>query len=133
MIDYNLTEAHKQTKQKMKPRRNISMGINIGITVSTNVSKERWNAVYEEALSLAQMLHLADCKEKVIHGHIVRCLVPTEESGCYGERGFWAAADYDSRDAAEGFFFPKELRPPEDDEPVDILVLRASQIDAIRT
>ena len=109
------------------------MGIHIGMTVSTHVSKERWEAVYEEALDLAQKLNLADCRNKEIHGHVVRCLVPTEETEWNGRKGFWAVADYSFRDSAEGFFFPKELYPPEDDEPVDILALRAMQIDAIHT
>lgn len=109
------------------------MGIRIGITVSTHVSRERWLDVYEEALNLAQKLNLADCENKEIHGHVVRCLVPTEETEWNGEKGFWAVADYSNRDSAEGFFFHKELRAPEDDEPVDILALRAEQIDAIRT
>ena len=109
------------------------MGIHIGMTVSTHVSKERWEAVYDEALDLAQKLNLADCRNKEIHGHVVRCLVPTEETEWNGRKGFWAVADYSFRDSAEGFFFPKELHPPEDDEPVDILALRAGQIDAIHT
>ena len=109
------------------------MGIHIGITVSTHISPERWQAVYEEALNLAKKLNLAEHREKEIHGHAVRCLVPTEESEWNGKNGFWAVADYTFRDSGEGFFFHKELRLPEDDEPVDILALRASQIDMIRT
>lgn len=109
------------------------MGIYIGITVSTLVSRERWQAVYGEALGLAEKMGLADHQEREIHGHVVRCLVPTAETGWNRKKGFWAVADYHFRDSAEGFFFPKELRPPEDDEPVDILALRARQMDAIRT
>ena len=109
------------------------MGIHIGITVSTHVSKERWKDVYEEALGLAEKLDLADHQEREIHGHVVRCLVPTTETEWNGKKGFWVVANYYYRDSAEGFFFPKELQPPEDDEPVDILALRASQIDVVRT
>lgn len=107
------------------------MGIHIGMTVSTHVSREKWHAVYEEALDLAQKLNLADCRNKVIHGHVVRCLVPTEETEWNGRKGFWAVADYTFRDSAEGFFFHKELRPPEDDEPVNVLALRAKHINVI--
>lgn len=109
------------------------MGIHIGIMVSTHVTPEKWQAVYEEALELAKSLNLAEYREKEIHGHVVRCLVPTEETEWNGKKGFWAVADYNFRDSGEGFFFHKQLRQPEDDEPVDILALRASQIDMIRT
>ena len=109
------------------------MEIHIGIMVSTHVTPEKWHAVYEEALELAKSLNLAEYREKEIHGHVVRCLVPTEESEWNGKNGFWAVADYTFRDSGEGFFFHKELRLPEDDEPVDILALRASQTDMIRT
>ena len=98
------------------------MGIHIGITVSTHVSKERWKDVYEEALGLAEKLDLADHQEREIHGHVVRCLVPTAETEWNGEKGFWIVANYYYR-----------VQPPEDDEPVDILALRASQIDVVRT
>ena len=64
------------------------MGIHIGITVSTHVSKERWKDVYEEALGLAEKLDLADHQEREIHGHVVRCLVPTAETEWNGEKGF---------------------------------------------
>lgn len=110
-----------------------AMGVNIGITVSTQVSSGRWQTVYEEALGLAKKMHLADYQEKEIHGHTVQCLVPTEERRWNENEGFWAFADYRYRDSAEGFFFPKELLLPEDEEPVDVLALRAYQIDAIRT
>lgn len=56
------------------------MGIHIGIMVSTHVTPEKWRAVYEEALNLAKKLSLAEHREKEIHGHAVRCLVPTEET-----------------------------------------------------
>lgn len=114
------------------------MGISIRLVISSHVSKERWQAVYDETLRLAKKLHLADIEEKEIHGHVVNCLVPCKEIELYGKKGWRTAADYICGDHAESFFFPKELYEPQslyepktseaNNKPSDILLYLANSI-----
>lgn len=97
------------------------MGINIGLVLSNRITKERWQSVYEEALSLAQKLGLADCTEKYIHGHYVKCLTITEESDHYSRTGWRVVADYEDRDGAEWFTMYKDIPEHDDGQHHDIL------------
>ena len=105
------------------------MGICISISVSSRVTQEKWEKVYEEALFLAQKLDLASRETVEIHGRAVTCLVPTRESTWDGMRGFWVKADYANGTGAESFFFPRELRMNrKEDDGTDILVHHALNI-----
>ncbi len=109
------------------------MGICISLKVSKSVSEERWQKVYDEALFLAKKLNLAEIRTVKIHGHQVSCLAKTKESEWYGERGFMAIADYEYGDAAESFFFPKEISSTKTQEPIDALECTAYDIGVVET
>ncbi len=93
------------------------MGVFINLAVSHSVSQSEWEAVYREALELAQKLGLAEVRRIKIGGVTVRCLSRTKEytspSRWLSEdwTGFQICGDYETLQVAETNHVPKYLRP----------------------
>ena len=93
------------------------MGIFINLAISHSVSQSEWEAVYRDALELAQKLGLADVRRLEIGGVTVRCLSWTQEytspSRWLNEdwTGFQICGDYETLQIAETNHVPKNLRP----------------------
>lgn len=92
------------------------MGIFIYLKVSTSVTKEEWEKVYEETLQLVNALPLAEKREVNINGIDTICLVPTEEReetyGWHGENrsvGWRTVGDYEYMCTAEDYYLPRDL------------------------
>jgi hypothetical protein len=67
------------------------MGIFINLAISHSVSQSEWEAVYRDALELAQKLGLADVRRLEIGGVTVRCLSRTQE---YTSPSRWLNEDW---------------------------------------
>lgn len=92
------------------------MGIFVDLNVSRSVTKEEWDAVYQESLRLVEKLPFAEWGEKQIHGIKIPCLIRTKERTFdFGwlhkeeKTGWMADGDYETLSRAEDHFFPKEL------------------------
>lgn len=66
------------------------MGVFINLAVSHSVSQSEWEAVYREALELAQKLGLAEVRRIKVGGVTVRCLSRTKE---YTSPSRWLSED----------------------------------------
>ena len=93
------------------------MGVFINLAVSYSASQPEWEAVYQEALELAQKLGLAEVRRLEIGGVTVRCLSRTREytsaSRWLNEdwTGFQISGDYETLQIAETNHVPKQLGP----------------------
>ena len=93
------------------------MGIFINSAISHSVSQSEWEAVYREALELAQKLGLAEVRRIKIGGVTVRCMSRTQEYTSPSRwlkedwTGFQICGDYETLQIAETNYVPKNLRP----------------------
>jgi hypothetical protein len=92
------------------------MGIFIHLGVSKAVTKEEWDRVYQESLTLAEKLPLAETRKIKIHDIETTCLVRSQERKEYYGRnnerevyGWSTDGDYDYLRTAECYHMPHEL------------------------
>lgn len=100
------------------------MGVFIHLAISTSVTKEEWQDVYQEATQLMETFPLAEQRKVPIRGIPTHCLVRTmERDEEYGwprkkiRTGWFADGDYESMRTAEDFFLPRDLVDEESYEP----------------
>lgn len=92
------------------------MGIFIHLDISRSITREEWEAVYNETLELIAKLPLAEKRIVKIHGVDTVCLVQTGEheiSSIWGEEeekiGWAADGDMDTLKTAEVYFLPRDI------------------------
>lgn len=86
------------------------MGIFIYETVSKSVTREEWEAVYEETLLLLEGFPLAERGAITYAGKEVICAVPSKErTDRKGRKGWSASMDYDSLRRAESYHLSRDL------------------------
>ena len=107
------------------------MGISISLLVSRAVPQDRWEAVYNEALSLARNLELACIEKKEIMGQSVYCLAPVEETVENGKTCWYVCSDLNTRQSAEWYSTPKSLSDSPCEDNFDIIIHRALDRDII--
>ena len=106
------------------------MGIFIDLSISKSITLMEWASVYQEALTLAQKLQLAEYRNVEIGGVPIRCLAVTQErSEYYGtwEKKLWTGfnidGDYATMETGEDNGLPKELGDASSDgEPLDAML-----------
>ena len=99
------------------------MGIFIHLSISHSITQKEWTPVYEEALSLARKLGLAEARREEIGGVPVCCFGLTRECTEHNEwrntdwTGFCVSADYETLQTCEQNYIPRNLgsdsNPPE--------------------
>ena len=99
------------------------MGIFIHLSISHSITQKEWTPVYEEALSLARKLGLAEARREEIGGVPVCCFALTRECTEHNEwrntvwTGFHICGDYETLQSAEQNSVPRKLGadtdPPE--------------------
>ena len=99
------------------------MGIFIHLSISHSITQKEWTPVYEEALSLARKLGLAEARREEIGGVPVRCFALTREYTEHNEgrntdwTGCCVSADYETLQSCEQNYSPRDLgsdtNPPE--------------------
>ena len=93
------------------------MGIFINLLISKSVTKEEWEAVYEETLELIKHLPFAEVRTVKIHDIGTTCLVKTEErtetKNAWGKEeiqvGWMTNGDLYSLQTAESYYLPRDI------------------------
>ena len=91
------------------------MGIFIHLSISHSITQKEWTPVYEEALSLARKLGLAEARREEIGGVPVCYFALTREYTEHNEwrntdwTGFCVSADYATLQSCEQNYIPRDL------------------------
>ena len=91
------------------------MGIFIHLSISHSITQKEWTPVYQEALSLARKLGLAEARREEIGGVPVCCFALTREYTEHNEwrntdwTGFCVSADYETLQSCEQNYIPRNL------------------------
>ena len=91
------------------------MGIFIHLSISHSITQKEWTPVYQEALSLARKLGLAEARREEIGGVPVSCFGLTREYTEHNEwrntdwTGFCVSADYETLQTCEQNYIPRNL------------------------
>ena len=97
------------------------MGIYLRLYVSDTITQEEWEPAYEESLKLVEKFPLMELQDDY-YGFTRRYVgVKAGERMIRGKRGWIVDGDLESRLYAERFGLPRELEPPQEKEPVDVL------------
>lgn len=93
------------------------MGIFLHLSISKSVTKEEWDAVYQESLELVDAFELCEARKVKVRGIETFCFVRTKERERirYHDSDdvitWWnCIGDYDSMCCAENYFLPRELK-----------------------